>query len=151
VGVVQVVHLGYTGTRRGLADVQFRTTAVEVSRLAPEFGHHGDCVGGDAEFHDICLDQGVRIIRHPPVVSVHRAFCLPYYQDRPLRAYLDRNQDIVDESDHLLAGPGEMEEERRSGTWSTIRRARERGIPITIVFPDGSVRRELASLTASFL
>ncbi len=68
------------------------------------------------------------------------------------RSYLDRNQDIVDRSDVLLAAPKEWTDlsrvrtyeellrakPLRSGTWSTVRRAYKRRIPIIIVFPNGS-------------
>jgi hypothetical protein len=38
--------------------------------------------------------------------------------------------------------PDGFAENRRSGTWSTVRRARERGIPICIIWPNGNVERE---------
>jgi hypothetical protein len=39
----------------------------------------------------------------------------------------------------LLAVPKGMIEELRSGTWSTIRRAKKHGINVVICWPDGSV------------
>jgi len=50
---------------------------------------------------------------------------------------LKRNHKIVDGSEHLLATPAGMHEERRSGTWATIRYARKQEKPITIIYPDG--------------
>ncbi len=50
------------------------------------------------------------------------------------RAYMDRNDQLVSHLTHLLAFPLTPEEVQRSGTWSTVRRARKKGIPIH-VFP----------------
>ena len=50
--------------------------------------------------------------------------------------------EIVDESDFLIGTPKGFCEELRSGTWSTIRYARKKGMEITIVYPDGSVKIE---------
>ena len=47
--------------------------------------------------------------------------------------YMDRNQVMVDLADHLIAFPRTSNEELRSGTWATIRRARNKGIPIEII------------------
>lgn len=54
------------------------------------------------------------------------------------RPPLERNRDVVDASDVLLACPGGMAEEQRSGTWATIRYARKAGKPVVIVWPDGT-------------
>lgn len=47
--------------------------------------------------------------------------------------YMDRNQRIVDLSFDLTAFTLRNKEELRSGTWSTIRRARTKSIPIYII------------------
>jgi len=47
--------------------------------------------------------------------------------------YMDRNQRIVDLSFDLTAFPLRGVEELRSGTWSTIRRAGWKSIPVTII------------------
>ena len=52
---------------------------------------------------------------------------------------LARNRIIVSTSDEMLALPGEMTEQRRSGTWATIRFARKHGTPMKIIYPDGSM------------
>ena len=58
---------------------------------------------------------------------------------RTPRPYLSRNKDIVRETDMLIATPAEAEEQRRSGTWSTIRFARKLGKPVFVIWPDGTV------------
>ena len=47
---------------------------------------------------------------------------------------LDRNTKMVEVSTHQVAFPETQVEELRSGTWSTIRRARKKGIP-TYFYP----------------
>jgi predicted Rossmann fold nucleotide-binding protein DprA/Smf involved in DNA uptake len=52
--------------------------------------------------------------------------------------YMDRNARLVALGDMLLAFPATRAEELRSGTWSTIRRARKAGKRIVIVPLDGT-------------
>lgn len=44
--------------------------------------------------------------------------------------HLARNDEMIHRADILIAFPRTPEEEKRSGTWATIRRARRKGIPI---------------------
>lgn len=135
-------HLGFTGTANGLTNEQHIALRDLVDWLAPSLAHHGDCVGADASFHDVCVHVGgIGIYIHPPTNPRKRAWksgAVTY----PVKPYLDRNQDIVDASDLLIATPGEFIEQLRSGTWATVRRARKRHIPILFVFPDGTITRE---------
>lgn len=134
---------GFTGTQRGMTAQQ----KVAVKRLflttKPCEFHHGDCIGADADAHSIFRQLRCgKVILHPPVYASKRAFCKADVSLSPL-PYLDRNKEIVINTDILIATPGETEEQLRSGTWSTIRFARKKGHPICIVFPDGTVKREL--------
>lgn len=47
--------------------------------------------------------------------------------------YMARNDRLAAEADSLIAYPSTSEEELRSGTWSTVRRFRKLGKPVTIV------------------
>lgn len=110
--------------------------------LNPSEFHHGDCVGADAQAHEIfraCRKQ--KIILHPPIVTWKRAYCKADVSLAPL-SYLDRNKEIVINSDVLIATPGEDQEQLRSGTWSTVRFARKQHRPIYLVLPDGKVKEE---------
>ena len=113
---------------------------------AAEF-HHGDCVGSDEEAHEAVLLLSknltctVKTILHPPIVNSKRAYCFADETRDPL-PYLNRNQAIVDNVDVLIATPAESKEILRSGTWSTIRRARKQSKPIFIINPDGTITEE---------
>jgi hypothetical protein len=50
--------------------------------------------------------------------------------------FLERNRDIVDRVEILIAAP-EGPEVQRSGTWSTVRYARGKVIPIYLLRPKG--------------
>lgn len=109
--------------------------------------HHGDCIGGDEEFHKICAKQGIGIILHPPINETKRAFCKKnvWHENLP-KEYLDRNHDIVDECSIMLVGPKSSEEELRSGTWATYRYSIKRGKEIYLIPPTRDVRRIDSSL-----
>lgn len=48
------------------------------------------------------------------------------------RSYMLRNDGLIKYADTLIAFPRSAIEERRSGTWATVRRARKAGIPVEI-------------------
>lgn len=134
--------LGFTGTQRGMTEKQKNKVRDLFILLDVAELHHGDCIGADANAHDIfkcCRKQ--RIVLHPPSNPEKRAFCSGNASMPPL-PYLDRNKNIVMATEALIATPGETEEQLRSGTWSTVRFARKLGRPIYLVLPDGSVKEE---------
>lgn len=124
--------IGFTGTQDGMTDKQkaaFRKYLQAAKKKFPvvEF-HHGDCIGADADAHTIAVEElGVDAIWiHPPRYAAKRAFCKsPHIL--PEDDYLDRNRTIVSVTNALIATPKEMIEKfRGSGTWMTIREARDR-------------------------
>lgn len=124
--------IGFTGTQHGMTENQ-KALLRAFLRPAWEF-HHGDCIGADAEAHDIAKAVGCRIVVHPPSNPRKRALKHGDEARRPLH-YLDRNNAIVAETDLLVAAPKSIEEEVRSGTWYTIRRARKHSKPVHILEP----------------
>jgi hypothetical protein len=117
------IRLGFTGTRDGMTQHQRE----RLQRILDEHGwriieaHHGDCIGADEEFHDlVAATLGVDILWvHPPLVSKYRAFKQsPHIL--PARGYLERDRDIVDMTDALIATPKTKLRAPRSGTWYTI-------------------------------
>lgn len=121
------IHVGYTGTRHGMSVPQARHVGDILSSLAPAgiIAHHGDCEGGDAEFHVECrVQHATSIIIHPgPVGDVHRAHCLADVTLPPM-PHMRRNRAIVDISAIMIGAPFEDEPQDRGGTWATIRMAR---------------------------
>ena len=133
--------VGFTGTQRGMTPEQDETVRKAFRRMEDEGGSqwaaHGDCIGADAEFHDIAREFDMKVAIFPPENPSKRAWKEGDTCAEP-KPYLDRNKDIVDEVDYMLATPGEFEEVLRSGTWSTIRYAIKQQVPVQIVFPDGT-------------
>lgn len=122
-------HIGFTGTQIGMSEHQKKMLrqilTAAVLQGDPVYFHHGDCKGADAEAHDIALGTGCRIIIHPPIRRIKRAYCQHADEWRTPKEYLDRNHDIVDVSIGMIAAPKSNQEELRSGTWATIRYARK--------------------------
>jgi hypothetical protein len=100
--------------------------------------HHGDCIGADAMAHHIADTFFMSIVVHPPDNSAARANCTARWGQatwRDPKPYLERNKDIVDSCEFLIACPKGRIEERRSGTWATVRYARNTGKPVIILEP----------------
>jgi hypothetical protein len=136
--------VGFTGSREGMTPAQRRTVERLVSELAPGEAHHGDCVGADETFHSICRRAKVPVVGHPPQGNRLRAFCT-FDREEPAKPYLERDKDVVRAATVLVATPKEEREPTSTvghGTWTTVRYARERGVPARVVLPDGSLLGE---------
>lgn len=133
--------IGFTGARVGLTDGQ-RTAIYDRLKFtgAHEF-RHGDCVGADEQTAALAASVGLTVVAHPPSDGRLRAFTHPD-RTEPALPYLERNRAIVDASTELWAAPAVMVEERRSGTWSTVRYARRQGLRVTVFWPDGTVTHQ---------
>ena len=148
--------VGFTGTRNGLTDVQKQSLAALIGSIYicsdKLEAHHGDCVGADAQFHDIVESNGGwRIYIHPPIINKYRAHKKsPYILERKL--YLERNKDIVKLSDIVIVCPKQNKKPVRGlgGTWWTYQHAkylsfdrkdyygiRDNRKDIFIIYPDG--------------
>lgn len=129
--------LGYTGTRRGMTRAQTQTIIKIVTLLNPYEAHHGDCIGGDADFHAIIWSFGVVPIIHPPTDEKLRAFCEPGVILEP-KPYLERDRDIVTVCGLLIAAPDNYVFKIKSGTWYTVAYALKIHRDTVIVYPDGT-------------
>lgn len=146
-----VLQIGFSGTRKGMTNLQ----KFEVSKLIGRFrnaypliiARHGDCVGADKEFHDIAMSYNISTHIHPPSNSRLRAYCEGDFVEDP-QDYITRNQNIVRAcappcAGLLIATPGDVENadnQARSGTWKTIRYARQRKCPYVIIDINGHRR-----------
>lgn len=139
--------IGFTGTQEGTTKEQRATLAMLLTKLglAQSYGH-GDCTGADAEFHQTLRDlfgAKAHIVGHIPDNDSRRAFC-DFDEYRAARPYLKRNENIARENDIVIACPKEATEQQRSGTWTTVRRARDAGKALHIILPDGKIKKEAA-------
>lgn len=128
--------IGFTGTRKGMNEFQMDAVRdfLEFHYLEITEVHHGDCVGADEQFHRLAETMGIRVVLHPPILTRNRAFCSADETLDP-KPYLERNHDIVDATDYLIAVPKEVEEILRSGTWATYRYAKRHKKPTMLVTP----------------
>jgi hypothetical protein len=137
--------LGFTGTRDGMTPMQLLKVALFIAEHYITESHSGDCSGSDREFYDLITlananknFQKIKTFGHVPNIKAHRAFCKYDIQLIP-KPYLERNHDIVNNCDFLIAAPKEKEEQLRSGTWSTVRFSKKVKKKGMIVFPDGEI------------
>lgn len=141
-----MIDVGFTGTQDGTSELQFNALCklmMAISKLDADIVfHNGDCIGADEESAMYAILLKWKIHLHPPRSNAKRAFLDQYstWVEIPLD-YLERNKNIVKRSQTLIATPNGPEK-LRSGTWSTIRRARELGKRIYIIYPDGSIKVE---------
>jgi len=129
--------IGFTGTRNGMTDKQKSAFQALIAMFKPIEFHHGDCIGADAEAHDMA-EKHCAVIIHPPIDEALRArkaarvYC-------PQKTHFARNRDIVNDTELLIATPMQAEHQTHGGTWYTIDYARKKGKPVTVINPDGSL------------
>lgn len=136
--------VGFTGTQKGMTAAQLHNVEAQLRAWRGQvlYGVHGACVGADDQFDQMLVALGLpRVIRpctitHMRVPCERQGIVLKLYDAAPP---LDRNKDIVYESDIVLVTPKTMEEELRSGTWATFRYARKLKRHTMIFWPDGSI------------
>lgn len=142
------MNIGFTGSRTEMSPKQLAVLREmlqgAIARAAVgEYVtlHHGDCIGSDAQANLLAKRLGMWIVIHPPSNPHKRAFCttLDYGEIREQKDYIARNHDIVDECDMLFATPsGPEDKQPRSGTWATVRYARQQNKHNTVIMPDGT-------------
>lgn len=127
--------VGFTGTRRGLTDKQ--KESLRLALFGATSFTHGDCIGADDEAAYLAHGMSIKVHCRPCYLHSQRAHngCSEVIA-KPLPP-LQRNHDIVDHCDRLVACPGGMTQELRSGTWATIRYAIKHKKQVTVVWPDG--------------
>jgi hypothetical protein len=139
-------HLGITGPKKGMTEKQYRSLQAlmrlwKTITVNPIF-HHGDCTGVDFEACILAWKYEYdKIVCHPPINNKDRSNStdIVVQEVREPKEYLTRNDDIVIES-HVLIGVSEtFFETLRSGTWATIRHAKNLRKLVIIIWPDGSI------------
>ncbi len=133
--------IGFTGTQKGMTNFQVKEVdiillydAISYHRGNVEV-HHGDCIGVDAQCHELAKKHHLTTVAHPASdTGDKRAFCKADVV-LPAKPALIRNHDIVDTVDVMFAIPRESSEVLRSGTWATIRYCRKVGKIVHIIYP----------------
>ena len=132
--------IGITGSRGGMTLLQLETFLNVIEEMDIEEVHQGCCNGVDEMATIACKDRNITVIGHPPTndkelseLAVEKSSAV-----RKQAEYLERNRNIVDSVDLLIAIPNTDKEQVRSGTWSTVRYARKRSKKIIIIYPNGS-------------
>ena len=145
------MYAGITATRQGLTEAQLRTLRQVLTspKLRIVRVTHGDAIGGDAQAHALCLELGLEVHLRP-ADHPDRAHCQGATVVHPPLPPLERNDGIATDGWLLIACPAGFEEEERSGTWATVRRARRPRAPdephnkgVIIIWPDGRHKSEV--------
>lgn len=131
--------VSFTGTRKGMNEEQKTLFEEILKELKAHALFHGDCIGADNDAHVIANALNIEILKRPCVLLDQRAHTKEGICIAEPEQPLDRNKKLVDDGEILVATPAGMDEEQRSGTWSTIRYARKVEKPIIIIFPNGHV------------
>lgn len=112
---------GFVGSRRR----RDRETVVDAVARLPEGSVvvSGGAAGPDTWAVDAAAERGLQTIVHLPKRQCGAT------RWEATEAFYARNQKIVDDSDELVAF---VAPDRKGGTEDTIRRARRKGIPVTL-------------------
>lgn len=139
--------VGFTGARIERATfAQMRSFARVLELLNPSCFVHGDCIGWD--YAAACwVAENIRdcvIHKYPSNLRATQANGPGAFMAEPAPP-LERNTTIVRVSQIMVACPKEASEQLRSGTWSTVRRARKAGRPLVGIEPLGMLWSERLS------
>jgi len=158
---MEEIKIGITGSRYKRSITEFHNKNLHVIFLGfhglHNFGtanvsvHHGDCTGVDEYCHDLAIKYGMYTVAYPPKNKAYRAFTLNN-EIKGEREYLERNKDIVNEVDLLLAVSATENATGRSGTWSTIRYANKINKPVYVILPSGKsiYNKEVSNLSETY-
>lgn len=135
------MQVGFTGRRQGMPGTQINAFERLLKKLPVTEVHHGDCVGADAEFHEFAIRLSLDVVIHPPADARHRARSKGASRTCAPLEYLVRNKKIVLSTSVLVAAV-QGAERQRSGTWATVRYARQLKRFIAIVDVTGELRFE---------
>lgn len=141
-----VYKVGFTGTSKGASPQQLAELEEKLKKILEEHPdhvvelHHGACIGADEQAAIIAKRLGFRVIAHPgtpkdPKNMMYRSDWNENDVVLPEKPFIERDHDIVDETERLLATPLTRAEMTRSGTWTTVRYARKQNHPIDLILP----------------
>lgn len=143
------MNIGFTGTRKGMTRKQkakiklfFEGHLLDLDMMERDTWvvRHGGCDGSDDDFHNIASEYADMIYVYPGDEQQKTKYKNSRFVTvTEIKPYLERNKDIVHMTGGLLATPKGFKEEKRSGTWMTIRHAKKVKKPVFIIYPDGKL------------
>jgi hypothetical protein len=127
--------IGVTGTREGANEQQL----LEVIKFMESLGsghelHHGDCKGVDIQVAAVAKVLGWRIVCHPPKTTEQQGYFGGDEMRKPL-GYLQRDRNIVNETEILIVVPLQNQWQPKGGTWYTHDYAKKKNKPVTVFYP----------------
>jgi hypothetical protein len=132
------VRIGVTGTREGATDQQLTRVINYMIGLGPgnlHELHHGDCAGVDSQVACAARHLGWRLVCHPPISDYLRAY-EPSDETREPLDYLERDRNIVDETELLIVVPLHNPIQKKGGTWYTYLYASKRKKKMQVFLPE---------------
>ena len=68
------MRIGFIGSHHGMTPAQMQVLHSMLTGHKGAALHHGDCVGADAQAHEVACSLGRDVTIHPPVNGTHRAW-----------------------------------------------------------------------------
>ena len=133
------MRIGVTGTREGANEFQLLKIVEFMESLgAGHELHHGDCSGVDVQVAAAARELGWRIVCHPPKSTETQGYFGGDEVRQPL-GYLQRDRNIVDETDMLIVAPLQNTWQPKGGTWYTHDYAVKKGKIVHLFYPGEAV------------
>jgi len=141
------MNVGFTGTQKGMTQEQQTSLVMLLTHLRrfdgsgdPEFWH-GDCIGADTEATKIAQSLRYSTRAWPGPDPLRRGHLPSNYMHEPLD-FMQRNRIIAASCNPLVACPSGFQMQQRSGTWATVRFARQNEKTVYVIWPDGKIDKE---------
>jgi len=141
------MNVGFTGTQKGLTQEQQTSLGRLLGHLRkfdgsgdPEFWH-GDCVGADTQATQLAQSFKYTTRAWPGDIAEKRGHLPSNYMHDP-QPNLKRNRIIAASCEPIIACPKEFTMQQRSGTWATVRYARQDSKTVYVIWPDGRIDKE---------
>lgn len=143
---MKVIIYAFTGTHRGMSAKQLERLFEVWGVLRPDIVTNGCCEGADRQLHGVAAAQDIATEFFPSnpeqrewAESVQGIMEVVHRVEPPLK----RNRSMVATGRRgLVAAPYTVAEITRSGTWATVRYARNVNRPIWIIYPNGDLEVE---------
>ena len=92
--------IGFFGSINGISDKAFSQLINFINENEITEAHHTDHIGADKIFHNL-LKKNCKIIIHPPVKNLCRAYCIGD-ELKKAKHFSERIKDIIKESNLIL-------------------------------------------------